>query len=95
MTARRDLADFVPLRAPVERGRLVYDFQVADAYLGGLPGIVGKLRWVREHLPAGSGLRSAASLLGTSATLRTGWRRWPTSNAGGASVTDALSPHGH
>lgn len=38
-------------RAPVERGRLWYDFQIPDEFLGGLPGIGNKVRWVREHLP--------------------------------------------
>lgn len=38
-------------RAPVERGRLVYDFQIPDAFLGGLPGVRDKVRWVRTHLP--------------------------------------------
>lgn len=47
------LVDAVPdsRRAPVERGRLYYDHQIPDAFLGGLPGVGNKVRWVREHLP--------------------------------------------
>lgn len=37
--------------APPTRGKLFYDFEIPDAYLGGLPGITNKIRWVREHLP--------------------------------------------
>jgi len=45
--------DFVvePIVAPPRRGRLWYDFQIVDEFLGGLPTIKAKVRWVREHLP--------------------------------------------
>lgn len=46
----------VALRPP-DRGRLWYDHQIADEFLGGLPGIVNKLRWIRQHLPRGSRLK--------------------------------------
>jgi hypothetical protein len=36
---------------PVERGRLVYDFEIPELYFGGLPKITDKVRWVRAHLP--------------------------------------------
>ena len=46
----------VALRPP-DRGRLWYDDQIADQFLGGLPGIANKQRWVREHLPRAGRLR--------------------------------------
>lgn len=36
---------------PSGRGRLWYDFQIADEFFEGLPKITSKVRWVREHLP--------------------------------------------
>ena len=39
-----------PVEAP-QKGKLVYDEQIPDAFLGGLPGIEDKVRWVRRHLP--------------------------------------------
>lgn len=36
---------------PANRGRLWYDHQIADEFLGGLPKIKDKVRWVREHFP--------------------------------------------
>lgn len=37
--------------APPSRGRLFYDHEIADAFLGGLPRVRDKVRWVRTHLP--------------------------------------------
>ena len=49
-------ADHERLRPP-DRGTLWYDHQIADQFLGGLPGIANKLRWVRQHLPRASRLK--------------------------------------
>lgn len=40
-----------PLTPPPNRGQLWYDFQIPDQFLGGLPGIGNKVRWIRAHLP--------------------------------------------
>lgn len=37
--------------SPPTRGRLYYDYEIADAFLGGLPRVRDKVRWVRAHLP--------------------------------------------
>ena len=37
--------------APIERGRLWYDFEIPDRFLAGLPRISDKVRWVRSHFP--------------------------------------------
>ena len=44
-----DQEDAVP--QPADRGRLYYDHEIPDAFLGGLPGIACKVRWIRAHLP--------------------------------------------
>lgn len=46
----------IALRPP-DRGRLWYDNQIAEEFLGGLPGIANKLRWIRQHLPRGARLK--------------------------------------
>ncbi|HEU4629835.1 MAG TPA: hypothetical protein VFS08_08805, partial [Gemmatimonadaceae bacterium] len=45
------------MRPPPDRGRLWYDFEIADAFFRGLPGIALKVRWVREHLPRGARIK--------------------------------------
>lgn len=42
---------------PPDRGPLWYDHQIADQFLGGLPGITNKVRWIRQHLPKSLGIR--------------------------------------
>lgn len=37
--------------APIDRGRLWYDYEIPDAFYNGLPRIKEKVRWVRSHLP--------------------------------------------
>lgn len=65
--------------APPARGRLYYDYQIPDAFFGGLPKIGNKVRWVREHLPRATriqiGRESAwyeADVLAYIATLQPG-----------------------
>lgn len=56
-TTRTEIASRLTQRAslmppePPTRGRLYYDYQIPDAFFGGLPRIGNKVRWVREHLP--------------------------------------------
>lgn len=47
------LADAAPAPAvPIpSRGRLYYDYEIADAFFNGLPKITEKVRWIRSHLP--------------------------------------------
>lgn len=47
------LADAAPAApvTPPAKGRLFYDFQIPDAFFGGLPQSTAKVRWIREHLP--------------------------------------------
>lgn len=47
----------LPVPPPPDRGRLVYDAEIPDRYLGGLPGIARKVRWVRAHLPRDTRVR--------------------------------------
>ena len=48
-SARRfDISGAAPSR---DRGRLYYDFEIANEFFGGLPKITDKVRWVRSHLP--------------------------------------------
>ena len=46
----------VALRPP-DRGQLWYDDQIAAQFLGGLPGIGNKVRWIRQHLPKALGIK--------------------------------------
>lgn len=59
MTAPRriDLVKPIDRLLPPDRGRLWYDIEIPDQFLGGLPGIVKKVRWVRQHLPRATGIR--------------------------------------
>ena len=59
MTAARrlDLVKPMDRLRPPDRGPLWYDNQIADRFLGGLPGITDKVRWVRVHLPKGMGIK--------------------------------------
>jgi hypothetical protein len=56
-TSRTEIASRLTQRTspmspdPLNRGRLYYDYQIPDAFFGGLPRIGSKVRWVREHLP--------------------------------------------
>jgi hypothetical protein len=56
-TTRTEIASRLTQRAShmppelLNRGRLYYDYQIPDAFFGGLPRIGNKVRWVREHLP--------------------------------------------
>lgn len=47
---RLAVADGEPLPPP-NKGRLYYDFEIPKAFLGGLPKIKDKTRWVRENFP--------------------------------------------
>lgn len=53
MTAPRrlDLVKPADRLRPPDRGPLCYDNEIPDQFLGGLPGITNKVRWVRQHLP--------------------------------------------
>jgi hypothetical protein len=49
-----------PLPTPPSRGRLWYDFQIVDEFLGGLPLIKdqkNRIQWVRDHLPRASRIK--------------------------------------
>lgn len=40
-----------PPLSPPTKGRLYYDFEIPEAFLGGLPRVRHKTRWVRENFP--------------------------------------------
>lgn len=42
---------------PPDRGRLWYDREIPAQFLGDLPGVKNKVRWVREHFPRASRVR--------------------------------------
>lgn len=46
-----------PVAPPADKGRLYYDYEIPDAFFGGLPRIGNKVRWVREHLPRASRIK--------------------------------------
>lgn len=57
---RTDVA--MPIAPPAAgRGRMWYDFEIAEEFFAGLKGIKNPLRWVREHLPRGKRIKIGGS----------------------------------